>query len=83
MLAEFGQPEQRRGYFIIKKVADNNRRLQLHWFMERVLLLVKLDYMSKDNFGLVLATDSGVSFNWAQIIHNRFVMDIRGVDKRK
>ena len=68
---------------MIKKVSDSNRRLQLTWFMERVLLLVKLDYMSRDNFGLILAAEQGVKFNWAFILHSRFVMDVRGVDKRK
>lgn len=39
MLKEIGQPEHRRGYFVIKRVPDSKRILQLTWFMERMLLL--------------------------------------------
>ena len=46
-------------------------------------MLVKVDYMSKDNFGLIAATESGIFFNWAQIVYNRFVMEVDGGDKRK
>ena len=49
--AEFGKFETTRGYYFLKRVTDKNRRLQLTWMMERLFLLVKLDYMSRDTFG--------------------------------
>ena len=45
-------------------------------------MLVKTEYMSKDNYGLI-AAESGILFNWSYILHNRFVMEVSGKDKRK
>ena len=50
MQAQFGRFETTRGYYVLKKVADNNRRNQLTWMMERILLLVKLDYIVQSRF---------------------------------
>ena len=58
MQAEFGKSETIRGYYVLKKVADNNRRNQLTWMMERIFLLVKLDYMSRETFGCIMAAES-------------------------
>lgn len=82
MQAQFGRSET-RGYYVLKKVADNNRRNQLTWMMERIFLLVKLDYMSRETFGCIMAAESGKKLNWAHIMQSRFVMDVKGVDKRK
>ena len=51
--------------------------------MERILLLVKLDYMSRDNFGLIRAAKSREKFKWAYILQSKFVMDVKGIDKRR
>lgn len=77
MRAEFGNAEQTRGYYVLKRVPDDNRRLQLTWMMERIFLLVKLDYMSRDTFGCIVAAEAGVKVNWAYVLHSRFVMDVR------
>ena len=58
MQAEFGKSETTRGYYVLKKVANNNRRNQLTWMMERIFLLVKLDYMSRETFGCIMAAES-------------------------
>lgn len=83
MRAEFGNAEQTWGYYVLKRVPDDNRRLQLTWMMERIFLLVKLDYMSRDTFGCIVAAEAGVKVNWAYVLHSRFVMDVRSLDKRK
>ena len=51
--------------------------------MERIFLLVKLDYMSRETLGCIIAAESSIKLNWAHIVHSRFVMDVRGMDKRK
>ena len=83
MVQEFGQGEKTRGYFVIKKAKTKNRKIQLTWFIERILMLMKVDYMSKDNFGLIVVAKLGILFNWAQIVYNRFVIEVHGGDKRK
>lgn len=83
MVHEFGQGERTRRYFVLKKAKSKNRKIQPTWFIEKILVLVKVDYMSKDNFGLIAAAESGILFNWAQIVYNRFVMEVNEGDKRK
>ena len=83
MQAQFGGSETTRGYYVLKKVADSNRRQLLTWMMERTFLLVKLDYMSRETFGCTIAAESDIKLNWVHIVHSRFVMDVRGMDKRK
>ena len=83
MQLQFGKSETTRGYYVLKRVSDANRRLQLTWIMERLFLLVKLDYMSRDTFGGIIAAESGMKINWAHVLYSRIVMDVRGLDKRK
>ena len=40
MIKEFGPGEGTRNYFVIKNIADDNRRNQLAWFMEPIFMLV-------------------------------------------
>ncbi|MCO5574214.1 hypothetical protein L7F22_027996 [Adiantum nelumboides] len=46
---EFGKCEGTRGYHLIKNVANLDRAFQIKWFLERFLLLVKLEYVSRAN----------------------------------
>ena len=83
MQAEFGKSETTRGYYVLKRVTDKNRRLQLTWMMERLFLLVKLDYMSRDTFGGIVVAKSDIKINWTHVLHSRIIMDVKGLDKRK
>lgn len=41
--------------FLTKNVESLERRYQLMWFLERLLLLVKINYMSKLNYSYIFA----------------------------
>lgn len=58
---EYLKAETKRGYYVIRKVENSVRKQQLTWFMERVFLLEKMDYMSRDNFGMIIAAESGIN----------------------
>ena len=47
---EFGVPKNARGYYVVKKAKDPDRRIQLEWFLENVLFLIESEYMSDKNY---------------------------------
>ena len=83
MKREFGSPEGTRSYYMVRKVKDATRRKQLIWLMERMFFIVKTTYMSRDNYGLIAAAETGTKVNWAFLLHNRFHAEVLGSDKRK
>ena len=48
-----------RGYYVIKKAKDPVKKLIMEWYLENVLLLVKLEYMSDKNCSLIHDVDQG------------------------
>lgn len=67
MEAEFGPPETSRGYFVLKKAKDPDRKLLMHWFVENVLLLMKTNYMSAKNYSYIYAVKHGQKVAWASL----------------
>ena len=80
---EFGVPDNPRGYYVIKKVKDSDRRTELEWFLENVLLLVKSEYMSERNYSYLYAAEKGKKVAWAFVLHQKIMMAIKEKDKRK
>ncbi|MCO5582561.1 hypothetical protein L7F22_036458 [Adiantum nelumboides] len=68
---EFGKCEGTRGYYLIKNVANLDRALQIKWFLERFLLLVKLEYVSSENYAIISAAEQGRNFGWANMLYDR------------
>lgn len=62
---QFGVPNNSRGYFVIKKIRDAEKRVHMEWYLENVLLLVKSEYMSDKNYAYLHAVQSGKKVAWA------------------
>ncbi|MCO5584781.1 hypothetical protein L7F22_038713 [Adiantum nelumboides] len=80
---ELGKCEGTRGYYLIKNVANLDRALQIKWFLERFLLLVKLEYVSRENYAIISAAEQGRNFGWANIMYDRLHSEVFCKDKRK
>ncbi|MCO5599353.1 hypothetical protein L7F22_053454 [Adiantum nelumboides] len=80
---EFGKCEGTRGYYLIKNVANLDRALQIKWFLERFLLLVKLEYVSRENYAIISAAEQGRNFGWANMLYDRLHSEVFCKDKRK
>ncbi|MCO5588979.1 hypothetical protein L7F22_042943 [Adiantum nelumboides] len=59
MDGEFGKGEGSRNYFILKNVQNQERLQQIKWFLERVMLLVKMDYISRENYAILSWAEKG------------------------
>ena len=46
---EFGVPDNPINYYVIKKIRDTDRRTQMEWFLENVVMLIKSEYMFDKN----------------------------------
>ena len=82
MKKEFGPPTAARAYYQLKQV-EYGRRVQLKWYLEKLCLLLKYDYMSKEAFSPLHAVERGVSFSWAHFLYDKIMSDVEGRDKRK
>ena len=51
--------------------------------MERMCLLIKFDYMSKEAYGSLRAAERGFPVNWAGYLYEKLMADIELKDKRK
>ena len=80
---EFGIPETARKYYVVKKVQSQERKVQMEWFLENVLLLIKSEYMSDKNYAYLYSAERGKVVSWAQIVHQKILSEIREKDKRK
>ncbi|MCO5557289.1 hypothetical protein L7F22_010850 [Adiantum nelumboides] len=80
---EFGKCEGTRGYYLIKNVANLDRALQIKWFLERFLLLVKLEYVSRENYAIISAAEQGRNFGWTNMLYDRLHSEFFCKDKRK
>ncbi|KAI5077903.1 hypothetical protein GOP47_0007727 [Adiantum capillus-veneris] len=50
---EFGKNDGTRHYFVLKNVHNLEVMQQLKWFLEKVMLLVKLDYTSRKTYAIL------------------------------
>lgn len=82
MRKEFGPPASSRAYYQLKNV-EPIRRSQLKWYLERLCLLMKFDYMSKEAFSPLYAAESGIKFSWAHYLYEKIMREVEGRDKRK
>lgn len=82
MKKDFGQPSTTRSYYQIKNV-DAQRKVLLRWCMEKVFILMKFDYMSKESYAPLYAVESGESISWATILHDKIMIEIGSKDRRK
>ncbi|MCO5564585.1 hypothetical protein L7F22_018249 [Adiantum nelumboides] len=71
---EFGKCEGTRGYYLIKNVANLDRALQIKWFLERFLLLVKLEYVSRENYAIISAAEQGRNFAIFSYVRNNAIL---------
>lgn len=82
MKKEFGPPSATRCDYQMKNV-EAHRRSQLKWYMERVFLLMKFDYMSKESYAPLFAAESGEPISWATVLYDKIMTKIGLKDKRK
>ena len=82
MKKQFGQPATSRSYYQLKNV-EGDRKLQLRWYMEKVFLLMKFDYMSKESYAPLHAAEAGETISWATILFDKIMVEIDVKDKRK
>ena len=83
MVREFGVPDNPKNYYVIKKFKDAERRNQMEWFLETVLMLIKSDYMSDKNYAFLYAIEKGKKIAWAHVFHQKLVSKIQQTDRRK
>ncbi|MCO5569066.1 hypothetical protein L7F22_022772 [Adiantum nelumboides] len=64
--------------------AENQERLQqIKWFLERVMLLVKLDYISRENYAILSWAEKGRRFGWATMLYERIHSEIFSKEKKR
>ena len=81
MRGEFGPPEGSRSYFMVRNV-DKVRCKHLFWYLDKICLLAKTAYMSKEAFAPLWNAEHGVSIDWATFLFDRMqIGEIR--DKRR
>ncbi|KAI5067629.1 hypothetical protein GOP47_0018157 [Adiantum capillus-veneris] len=83
MGTEFGQPQGDRNYYPIGRIQDPHRNQQIKWFVERVCVLVKLEYISKENYAILRATEQGRKIGWANLLYIRLNTKLYQKKKRK
>ncbi|MCO5579663.1 hypothetical protein L7F22_033520 [Adiantum nelumboides] len=83
MDGEFGKGEGSRNYFILKNVQNQERLQQIKWFLERVMLLVKLDYISRENYAILSWPEKGRRFGWATMLYERIHSEIFSKEKKR
>ncbi|MCO5566380.1 hypothetical protein L7F22_020057 [Adiantum nelumboides] len=83
MDGEFGKGEGSRNYFILKNVQNQERLQQIKWFLERVMLLVKLDYISRENYAILSWAKKGRRFGWATMLYERIHSEIFSKEKKR
>ncbi|MCO5580904.1 hypothetical protein L7F22_034777 [Adiantum nelumboides] len=83
MDGEFGKGEGSRNYFILKNVQNQERLQQIKWFLERVMLLVKLDYISRENYATLSWAEKGRRFGWATMLYERIHSEIFSKEKKR
>ncbi|MCO5613387.1 hypothetical protein L7F22_067663 [Adiantum nelumboides] len=81
MKGEFGPPEGTRSYYMVRN-ADKLRCRHLFWYLEKICLLAKTSYMSKEAFMPIWNAERGVAVDWAGILFDRMqIAEAR--DKRR
>ncbi|MCO5570043.1 hypothetical protein L7F22_023757 [Adiantum nelumboides] len=75
--------EGSRNYFILKNVQNQERLQQIKWFLERVMLLVKLDYISRENYAILSWAKKGRRFGWATMLYERIHSEIFSKEKKR
>ncbi|MCO5570822.1 hypothetical protein L7F22_024550 [Adiantum nelumboides] len=83
MDGEFGKGEGSRNYFILKNVQNQERLQQIKWFLERVMLLVKLDYISRENYAILSWAEKGRRFGWATMLYERIHSEIFSKERKR
>ncbi|MCO5607848.1 hypothetical protein L7F22_062050 [Adiantum nelumboides] len=83
MDGEFGKGEGSRNYFILKNVQNQERLQQIKWFLERVMLLIKLDYISRENYAILSWAEKGRRFGWATMLYERIHSEIFSKEKKR
>ncbi|MCO5547879.1 hypothetical protein L7F22_001331 [Adiantum nelumboides] len=79
----FGKGEGSRNYFILKNVQNQERLQQIKWFLERVMLLVKMDYISRENYAILSWAEKGRRFGWATMLYERIHSEIFSKEKKR
>lgn len=80
MKGEFGPPEGTRAYYMVRN-ADKMRSKHLFWYLDKVCLLAKTAYMSKEAFAPLWNAERGVRVDWASFLFERLqIAEIK--DKR-
>ncbi|MCO5563542.1 hypothetical protein L7F22_017187 [Adiantum nelumboides] len=83
MDGEFGKGEGSRNYFILKNVQNQERLQQIKWFLERVMLFVMLDYISRENYAILSWAEKGRRFGWATMLYERIHSEIFSKEKKR
>ncbi|MCO5586817.1 hypothetical protein L7F22_040761 [Adiantum nelumboides] len=81
MRAEFGQPEGSRAYYMVWN-CGKLRSAHLFWYLDRVCLLAKTAYMSKEAFAPIYYAECGQKVHCAPFIFDRLQLS-KPRDKRR
>lgn len=81
MKAEFGAAEGTRSYYMVRN-CGKLRSVHLFWYLDKVCLLAKTAYMSKEAFAPIYHAERGSKVDWATYIFDRMQL-IEMKDKRR
>ena len=81
MKMEFGPPQGARGYYMVKNV-EKLQSTNLFWYLDKICLLAKTSYMSKEAFAPLWNAEREVKIDWASFLFERMqISEIK--DKRR
>ncbi|MCO5574748.1 hypothetical protein L7F22_028538 [Adiantum nelumboides] len=81
MRAEFGQPQGSQAYYMVR-ICGKLRSAYLFWYLDRVCLLAKTAYMSKEAFVPIYYAQHGQKMDWASFIFDKLQLS-KPRDKRR
>ncbi|MCO5556383.1 hypothetical protein L7F22_009931 [Adiantum nelumboides] len=79
---EFGQPKGSRAYYMVQN-CGKLRSAHLFWYLDKVCLLTKTAYMSKEAFAPIYHAKRGQKGDWASFIFDRLLQLSEARDKRR
>ncbi|MCO5580742.1 hypothetical protein L7F22_034612 [Adiantum nelumboides] len=70
MKGEFGNPIGAKLYYMVRN-ASGIRAANLLWYLEKVYILQKTAYMSKEDFTPLYQAERGIKVDWATVLYDR------------
>ncbi|MCO5575421.1 hypothetical protein L7F22_053167 [Adiantum nelumboides] len=70
MKGEFGNPIGANSYYMVRN-AGEIRAANLFWYLEKVCILQKIAYMSKEAFAPLYQAERGIKVDWATVLYDQ------------